>query len=274
MKVYTSIDMEGITGLVDLTFVHPGERNYYRGQQLMTAEANRVISAAFQSGCKEIIVNDSHSKMTNLLIEELHKEAKLISGDVKPYSMVQGLDHSFDGAIFLGYHACASQKGVMSHTMTSGVKSMFINGKEVGELGLNAYVAGFYGVPVLLVSGDDAAASEAEELIPGVTTAVVKEQQSRSAALCFTPAKTAEILTDKTIEAIHKRSKIKPLAPPKNPVLTIEFTNYGEAEWANLMPGTTLEEGTTSVSFKAKDILEAYQAMLVMTELAVRTSFS
>lgn len=273
MKLYISVDMEGITGLVDLTFVDSSGRNYRRGQEIMTEEANHVIRAAFENGMEEVVVNDSHSKMNNLLIERIHPDAQLILGDVKPYAMVQGLDESFTGAAFIGYHARASKKGVLSHSMFLNVRHFYINDQPVGELGLNAYVAGHYGVPILLVAGDDETAHEAEELIPGVTTAVVKQQISRTAALCLTPEKTGRLLREKTTEALKNVGRIKPLVPPQNPVLKIEFANYGQAEWANLMPGTKLEEGTT-VSFQAKDMPEAYQAMLVMTELASRADFS
>ncbi|MGN7312405.1 M55 family metallopeptidase [Alkalicoccobacillus gibsonii] len=273
MKLYLSVDMEGITGFADDQFVDSSKRHYRRGQSLMTAEANHVIGEAFEQGGKEIIVNDSHSKMNNLLIEELHTEAKLITGDVKPFSMVQGLNDSFTGAFFLGYHARASQRGVMSHTMIFGVRTMYINDHEIGEMGFNAYVAGYYDVPVLMVSGDDETAKEAEALIPNVTTAIVKEQQSRSSALCLTPQKAGELLREKTKIALHNQQNVKPLIPPDHPVLRIEFANYGQAEWAALMPGATIEEGTTTVRFEANDILEAYRAMLVMTELAMRTAF-
>ncbi|WP_079912070.1 M55 family metallopeptidase [Paenibacillus sp. 32352] len=273
MKLYISIDMEGITGLVDATFVDSRQYNYTRGQHRMTEEANHVISAAFEQGCKEVVVNDSHSKMNNLLIEKLHPEAQLIMGDVKPFSMVQGLDSSYAGAAFLGYHSRAGRPGVLSHTMIFGVRNMFLNGREVGELGLNAFVAGYYGVPVLLVAGDDETALEAEELIPGVTTAVVKKRVSRTAAVCLTPEKSGQLLMEKTKEALANRDKVQPLQPPEQPVLSIEFANYGQAEWAHLMPGTTIDSNSPVVTFQAKHMLEAYQAMIVMTELAMKTTF-
>ena len=274
MKLYISVDMEGITGLVDHTHVDSSKHNYDRGRKIMTQEANYVIEKAFETGCQEVIVNDSHSKMNNLLIEDLHPETQLITGDVKPFSMVQGLDDSYGGAVFVGYHARASMSGVMSHSMIFGVRHMWINDVQIGELGFNAYVAGHYGVPVIMVAGDDGAAREAESLIPNITTAVVKQSISRSAAKSLTPVKAGELLAEKTELAIKNKDKVKPLTPPENPVLRIEFANYGQAEWANLMPGTEIEEGTTIVRYQAKNILEAYQAMLVMTELAMRTTFS
>lgn len=273
MKLYVSVDMEGITGLADYTQVDSAKNNYERGRRIMTDEANYVITEAFNQGCEEVLVNDSHSKMNNLMIEYLHPDTSLITGDVKPFSMVEGIDESYAGAIFVGYHARASMKGVMSHSMFFNVRNMFINDVVVGELGFNAYVAGYYGVPVIMVAGDDQAAKEAESLIPHITTAVVKETITRSAVKSLTPAKAEILLKEKTVQAIENKERVKPLVPPDKPLLKIEFANYGQAEWAALMPGTRLEEGTTTVQFQAKDILEAYRAMLVMTELASRTSY-
>ncbi|RFA36703.1 aminopeptidase [Virgibacillus dokdonensis] len=274
MKLYVSVDMEGITGLPDETFVASSMHNYERSRKMMTEEANVVIRAALAQGCLEIIVNDSHSKMNNLLIEDLHEDAQLITGDVKPFSMMHGLDASYDAAIFVGYHARAGTFGVMSHTMIHAVRTMYINDHEIGEMGLNAYLAGFYGVPIIAVAGDDQAAKEASELIPNVTAIAVKETISRSSVKSLTPKKSAQLLTQKITEAVRNRHLVLPLVPPDEPVLRIEFANFGQAEWANLMPGTKIEPGTTVVRFHAKDILEAYQAMLVMTELAMMTKFS
>ncbi|MFB3168102.1 M55 family metallopeptidase [Neobacillus sp. 179-C4.2 HS] len=273
MKLYVSVDMEGITGLVDHTHVDSNKHNYERSRIIMTDEANHVVTTAFEQKWKEVVVNDSHSKMNNLLIERLHPDTQLITGDVKPFSMVQGLDDTYDGAIFVGYHARASLKGVMSHSMIFGVRNMYINDVAVGELGFNAFVAGYFDVPVLMVAGDDGAAIEAEKLIPNVTTAVVKESISRSAAKSLTPVKAGQLLREKTAFALKNKETVKPLTPPDRPMLGIEFANYGQAEWANLMPGTEIVPGTTIVRFQAKNILEAYQAMLVMTELAMRTTF-
>ncbi|SDZ61669.1 D-amino peptidase [Evansella caseinilytica] len=274
MRLYLSVDMEGITGIADETFIDSGKRNYSRGQHLMTAEVNHVIVAVLEAGCGEVVVNDSHSKMNNLLIEELHPEAQLIFGDVKPFSMVQGLEAGVAGAMFLGYHARAARKGVLSHTMTAAVSGMYLNDSAIGELGLNAYVAGYYGVPVLMVTGDDQTALEAEALIPGVTTVVVKKYLSRTAAVCLSPAKTAELLREKAKAAVRERGNVQPLIPPDHPVLTIQFANHGQAEWANLMPGTEIVEGTSAVRFQAKTMLEAYRGMIAMTELAAKAAFS
>ena len=273
MKFYLSMDMEGVTALPDYTYVDSNEKNYERGRRLMTADANAIIRSAFDHGAAEFLVNDSHSKMNNLIAEDLHEEALLITGGVKAFSMMEGLDASYDGAFFAGYHARAGQKGVMSHAMVFAVRSMWINEIEVGELGINAYVAGYYGVPILMVAGDDCACREAEALIPNIVTAAVKESLTRSAVKTLHPKKAQQLLREKTRLAIENKANVQPLVPPDAPVLKMEFTNYGEAELAAMMPGCEIEAGTTIVRYQAKDIVEAYRAMLVMTELAVQAKF-
>ncbi|MEN2465319.1 M55 family metallopeptidase [Ornithinibacillus sp. JPR2-1] len=274
MKLYLSVDMEGITGLPDYTFVSASMHNYERARKIMTDETNYVVDAAFQSGCGEVLVNDSHMKMNNILIDQLHPEAQLITGGIKTYSMVHGLDDSFSGAMFIGYHTRAGMPGVMSHSMIHMVRNFYINDKQVGEIGMNAMVAGYHGVPVLLVSGDDETAKEAEELIPNITTVIVKEAVSRSATKSLTPKKAGELLQEKVKQAIENRHQVKPLLPPDNPVLKIEFVNYGAAELAHMMPGTEIIPGTTIVTYQANDILEAYRALLVMIELAYYTQYA
>ena len=274
MKLYVSVDMEGITGIPDYTYIDSSKHNYERARKIMTDETNTVVDAAFQFGCQEVIVNDSHSKMNNILIDELHPDAFLITGGVKPLSMMEGLNQTCGGAMFIGYHARAGMPGVLSHSMIHAVRNFSINDHIVGEMGLNAYIAGYFGVPILLVAGDDQATNEARELIPNVTTVTVKEAISRSAVKSLTPKKAGELLSKKVTEALENRHQVKPLIPPEKPLLKIEFNNYGQAEWANLMPKTVLEEGTTIVSYQADDILEAYKALLVMIELAMHTTFS
>lgn len=273
MKFFISIDMEGITGLPDHTFVDSKKHNYERARRIMTNEANAIIEGLLKKGATDILVNDSHSQMNNLLVEDLHPEAMLITGGVKPYSMVQALDETYDGAIFAGYHSRAGQPGVMSHSMIFGVRNMFINDVEIGELGFNAYVAGHFGVPVIMVAGDDGACREAAALIPNITTVAVKESITRQAVKTMHPEKSHALLTEQIQKAVDNRHLVKPLTPPKTPTLRIEFANYGQAEWAAIMPGCEIEPGTTIVKFEAKDILEAYRAMLVQVELAMQTTF-
>ncbi|WP_135556090.1 M55 family metallopeptidase [Paenibacillus cymbidii] len=268
MKLYVSADMEGITGIVDASFVTYDQQHYVRGQHLMTGDVNQVLQAAYAHGGREILVNDSHGRMNNIVIEELDPRAQLISGIVKPYCMMQGLDDSCDGALFVGYHARASQKGVLSHTMTGLLKNVYINETLIGEFGFNAYIAGYYNVPVLMVTGDDQIAAEAEALIPGITTAIVKQFVSRVSARCLSPLDSAELLRKKTQIALEHKDRVQPLTPPDEPLLRVEFNGYAQAEWAAFMPGAELETGTTIVRYQAKHILDAYRALLTMIKLS------
>ena len=170
MRVYISVDMEGISGVVHedqtdpIEARHAGEYNRFR--RLMTDEANAAITGALDAGATSVLVNDSHWLMRNLLAEELHPAAQLLSGGPKLLSMVEGIDTGFDAAMFIGYHARAgTARAIIDHTYTSRVYEVRINGQPVGELALNAAIAGLHGVPVALVSGDQAIASEARSLL-------------------------------------------------------------------------------------------------------------
>ena len=274
MKIFISVDMEGITGLPDHTFVEDEKHNYERARRIMTEEANAIIEGAFTNGATEIVVNDSHSNMNNLLIDELHPDVTLITGSKKPFSMVQSLDSSYDGAIFAGYHSRAGKPGVMSHTMTLNIRNVYINDVAVGEIGMNAYMAGFHGVPVIMLAGDQFACQEAETLIPGIQTAIVKEAISRSAAKSLHPEKAKQLLKEKAGQAVNHIKTMQPFVPPQNPELTVEFNNYGQAESASYMPGCELDHHAPIVKYKAKDMVEAYRAMLVMANLASGITYS
>ncbi|HET9465408.1 MAG TPA: M55 family metallopeptidase, partial [Gemmatimonadales bacterium] len=180
MRVYISVDMEGVAGVVhedqtDPTDArHAGEYNRFR--RLMTDEANAAIAGALEAGARSVLVNDSHWLMRNLLAEELNPAAELLSGGPKRLSMVEGIDAGFDAAMFIGYHARAgTRNATIDHTYTSRVYETRLNGEPVGELALNAAMAGVHGVAVVLVSGDLALAEEARALFgDGVETVVVK----------------------------------------------------------------------------------------------------
>src|SRR3989475_37233 len=166
MRVYVSVDMEGIAGVVHESQTDPTTpafaAEYGRFRRLMTAEANAAVEGALAAGATRVLVNDSHWFMRNLLAEELHQAAELVSGDPKPRSMVQDIDGGFDAALFIGYHA---RDAILDHTYADRIHDVRLNGKPVGELGLNAALAGVHGVPVALVSGDSAVATEAKDLL-------------------------------------------------------------------------------------------------------------
>lgn len=274
LKLFISADMEGISGIVDPTYVNPETgNNYERGRQFMTADVNAVVEAALEYGVEEILVSDSHHKMNNILLEDLHPKARLLAGSPRDFSMMQGLDSSFDAAFFIGYHTRHGVPGVLSHTMSGVIKNLYINGQVVGEFGFNAIYAGLCGVPVCLVSGDHLIAEEARELIPEISTAIVKQATSRTSALCLSQAESTAVLKQKTREALGKAKGVSPL-PVRTPLeLKIEFAHAGEAEMVSIIPGTSYQEGTTEVSYIAKDQYEIYRTMRAMMNLAGTVEF-
>ena len=174
-KVYISVDLEGIAGVNGDDQTSPGGAEYGRARKLMAEDANAAIRGAFEGGATDVLVNDSHGGQRNLLPEDLDPRARLISHTFKRYGMMEGLDETFDAIIYVGYHAKAdAPRGLFAHTGSGVVRDLQVNGTSVGEGGLNAVLAAWFGVPVVAVSGDDVAVEEVKALVPGIRGAVVK----------------------------------------------------------------------------------------------------
>lgn len=174
-KVYISVDMEGISGVNSDNQTSAAGAEYGRGRKLMVEDANAAIRGAFAGGATEVVVNDSHGSQRNLLPEDLDPRVRLISHSFKRHRMMEGLDGTFDAIIFVGYHAKAgSPRGVFAHTGSGVLADLQINGQSVGEGGMNAFLARWYGVPVVMVTGDDVAIEEQKATVPGVCGVVVK----------------------------------------------------------------------------------------------------
>jgi len=174
-KVYISVDMEGISGISGDDQVSTGAAEYGRSRKLMAEDLNAAIRGALDAGATDILVNDSHGGQRNLLPEDVHPSARLISHSFKRYGMMEGLDETFDAIIFIGYHAKAdSPRGLFAHTGSGVLADLQINGRSVGEGGMNAALAAWYGVPVVMVSGDDVAVAEVKQSVPAVRTVAVK----------------------------------------------------------------------------------------------------
>lgn len=174
-KVFISVDMEGISGISGSDQLSADGAEYNRSRKLMADDTNAAIRGARAGGANEIVVNDSHGSMRNLRLEDLEPGAHLISHSFKKSGMMEGLDDSFDAAIFIGYHAQArSPNGLFAHTGSGVVADVRVNGRSLGEGGLNTLVAGWYGVPVVLVTGDDVAVKQVGTVATGARTVAVK----------------------------------------------------------------------------------------------------
>ncbi len=207
MKVFISVDMEGATALTDPEDVLPEGSDYQRGRVFMTGDANAAILGAFDAGATEVLVNDSHWIMRNLLIEQLDPRARVIKGFHKPMCMVQGLDGSFDAAVFVGYHSCSgTEGGILNHTLLGKeVHHMLLNGEPIGETRLNSLLAGHFGVPVVFVAGDDAVCREAEGVLgEDLATFAVKDGIDMFTGNCLHPEVTARGIRDGVAQALRE----------------------------------------------------------------------
>lgn len=271
MHVYISVDMEGIAGVAheDQTDpIAPEHRTEYeRFRRLMTAEANAAIAGAADAGATRILVNDSHWLMRNLLAEELAPAAELISGGPKRHSMMEGIDGGFSAAFCIGYHAMAgTARATIDHTYTDRVYRVRLNGRAVGELGLNAALAGSFGVPVVLVSGDAALAVEARDLLgDAVETVVVKEALSRFAARSLAPERARDLIRAGARKALARPHR--PFVVPGPVTLEVEFATTEHADMAELVPGSLRRDGRT-LEYKHDEYREVFRAFRAMYNLA------
>jgi D-amino peptidase len=271
MRVYISVDMEGIAGVVHedqtdpIDARHAGEYNRFR--RFMTNEANAAIAGAVDAGATQVLVNDSHWLMRNLLAEELNPVAELLSGGPKRLSMVEGIDRGFDAAMFIGYHARAgTRSATIDHTYTSRVYEARINGQPVGELAMNAAMAGVHGVPVALVSGDQALAAEAKSLLgPGVETVIVKEAVGRFAARSLAPAVACGRIQAGAAAALARKHAQFTFHRPIR--LEVDFIVSQMADMAELVPGS-VRTGGRSVGYTDDDYKEVFRAWRAMYNLA------
>ncbi|PSL01165.1 D-aminopeptidase DppA [Haloactinopolyspora alba] len=192
MKVLISADMEGATGVTWSADVEPGTEQWQRCRSMFTSDVNGAIAGLIDGGADEVVVNEAHSSMRNLLLEQLDERASMITGRHKDLTMVEGIQAGdVDGVVFLGYHAGAGAEGVLAHTyLPNSITGVWVDGEPASEGRLNALVAAEYGTPVLLVTGDDRACADALTYAPHARTVAVKDHVSRYAARCRPPART------------------------------------------------------------------------------------
>jgi len=273
MKIFISCDMEGITGTTGPDDVDPRKEPYKRFQKLMTGDVNAAVKGALLAGADEILVNDSHDGMRNILIEELNPKAQLISGFSKPLCMMQGIDSSFDLAILVGYHARAgTAAAVMNHTVFGKeIMDVWINDMPVGETGINSGLAGYFGVPIGAVTGDDKVTKEARTLLGNIETAMVKEGLDRYVARCLPPEKTRELIENTTKRAVERKSEFKPLKYSFPVKFKVRFASTAEAAAVSVLPIVTREEPRT-VSIASNDYLEAFRTFFGILMLASTAS--
>lgn len=270
MKILIADDMEGITGVVSWDHVNPKHAEYARFRKLMVADVNAAVRGAFAGGADEVVVSDGHNNGTNISIEDLDPRAKLNTGSPSYLSMMEGVNNDVDAVLLVGYHARAgAQNAVLCHTWTDELMNVWINGRLAGEIGLNASVAGWFGAPVLMISGCRAACAEGAEWIEGIEQAVVKTASGRYAAECLTPACTGEMIETAAAQAVRR---FKDGQGPKalkveTPVtIRVEFHHAAQADSAGYLPGAKRVDGRT-VEITAPDMPSAYRAFRAAASL-------
>ena len=270
LKIYISVDMEGISGIVHSEQVSSGTAEYADGRKWMAQDVNAAVEGALAAGATEVVVNDSHGSMRNIDPDDLHPRAILISGSPKPLSMMQGIDSSFAACLFIGYHAKAgTENAILDHTISSSVvRHIRVNGIEMPELGLNAAIAGYYGVPVVLVSGDTAVCRQAGEILgKEVATVAVKEAYGRLAAKLVPMDEARRLITARVKEALGKLPRIKPykLASPYS--FELGYHVSAQADMGAMIPGTKRIDART-LTFTAADYIEGFRVLRAMINIA------
>ena len=266
LKVLISVDMEGVTGAVTAEQLGPGGFEYARFREFMTAEALAAIDGARAADATEILVVDAHGNGQNLLIERFPPDVRVVRSWPRPLSMMQGIDSSFHAVVFIGYHsATTNPAGVRAHTISSATfAGISLNGVAMAESGINAAIAGHFGVPVVMISGDDAAVTEAQRLIGPIEGAVVKQAISFHAASTLTPEAGQALIREKVRAGIARRAQIRPYVIRGPVALDIIFKNYTPAEAVALLPGIERRDAHT-IRYTGRDVLEASRFIHFLT---------
>lgn len=265
-KIYISADMEGVAGAVTAEQLGPSGFEYERFRKFMTAEVNAAIAAAREAGAGEILVSDSHGNGQNLLLELMPDDVMVIRSWPRPLAMMTGIDSTFDGVIFIGYHASTtSTEGVRAHTMSSArLTAVKLNGVPVPEAGINAAIAGHFGVPVIMVSGDDAAVEETRTVVGDVEGAVVKWNYGFHSARTLTPSAATELISDRVRAAVRRIDDFEPVVIDTPVTLEVSFKNYMPVEVLGYLPNVERIDSHT-IRFVGKDILETSKFLTFIT---------
>jgi D-amino peptidase len=267
-KVYVSTDIEGTAGIVDWSQVLGPSPEYEVGRRLLLAEVNAAIDGAAEAGASAFLVNDAHATMFNLPPAAVHGEASYLSGKHKPLYMMEGLDATFDAAFFIAYHgSIGHERAILAHTYNpSAIWEVRLNEVVVGESALNALVALHHGVPVALITGDQATADEARTFAPAIEAVVVKRSVSRFAAESLHPRQACELIRTGARKALERLGEIGPPQISLPATLGITFLTADMAEAATAIRGVERAANRTIVT-TGEDPLELYRTFVTIVAL-------
>ena len=270
LKIYISADMEGVVGAVTDAQLGPGGFEYERFRQFMTNEVNAAIDAARAAGANEFVISDSHGNGQNLLIDQLPDDVTIVRSWPRELSMMAGIDETFDGVIFLGYHASTNNtRGVRAHTMSSAnITSLRLNGMTMTEGGINAAIAGHFGVPVIMVSGDDIAVAENQVIIGDIEGAVVKWSSGFHSARTLTPEAAYEVIRTRTKSAIDRIDDFEPYVLDTPIELELSLKHYQPVELLAYLSNVEKVNSHT-IRFTGDDITEVSNFLTVVTSYRI-----
>ncbi len=270
LKIYISADMEGVVGAVTDAQLGPGGFEYERFRQFMTNEVNAAIDAARAAGANEFVISDSHGNGQNLLIDQLPDDVTIVRSWPREHGMMAGIDETFDGVIFLGYHASTNNtRGVRAHTMSSAnITSLRLNGMTMTEGSMNAAIAGHFGVPVIMVSGDDIAVAENQVIIGDIEGAVVKWASGFHSARTLTPEAAYEVIRTRTKSAIDRIDDFEPYVLDTPIELELSLKHYQPVELLAYLSNVEKVNSHT-IRFTGDDITEVSNFLTVVTSYRI-----
>lgn len=266
LKVYISVDMEGVVGTVTDDQLGPGGFEYQRFREFMTREALAAVQAAKESGATEIVVSDSHGNGENLLIELFPSDVRIIRSWPRRLAMMAGIDATFDAVLFIGYHSSTSNPtGVRAHTFSSArLTRVALNGTNVTEAAWNAAIAGHFGVPVVMISGDDVVIEEARALLGPIEGAEVKKSLGFHSANTLTPEASYTLIARKVKAALARLKDFKPYVLKTPITLDVSFKHYRVAEALQYLKGVERTDAH-SIRYVGKDMVEISDFMVFLT---------
>ncbi len=266
LKVYVSVDMEGLAGVVHWDQIMSSGGDVTLGRALLAGELQAVCRGAVIAGAEAVVVNDAHSHMRNIDPLTLEDHVQLISGHFKPMYMMEGLDETFQAAVFLGYHGSIGSSSVLSHTYNPNVIwEARLNGRVTGETGINALVAHHYRVPVVLLTGDDVTVKDAKHWVPEATTVQTKTSLSRFAASSMTPGQAHTLIFAQIQAALSRLTEPRPVTGDQRLELTFQSADMATvAEWT----GQVRRVGDRRVVIEATDGLSLYRTFHTVLLLA------
>lgn len=238
-RVFISADIEGVAGVVTNLQTNNGLEQYQEGRELMTREVNAAVAGAFEGGATDVVVCDSHWQSQNIIPGRLDERANLVRGAMRDSLQMEAIDDSFDAVFITGTHACAgTSDAVLDHTFNGGmIYNLRIGGRVVNEAYVNALVAGRFGVPVTLVTGDATTVAQIREYLPDALAVSVKESRGRGVAVSLHPEEACRRIQRTAAEAVRHRAEIRPISVPNPMVMEIDYFRTDMAQTATLVPG-------------------------------------